>query len=445
MVSRPNTVSLIMGFFAVCLFMGIFIAFASISYKIVRKQNTDTAPSSCVSDTCFQKQWLNGECIITYVSPYCCTSLEQCLQCQPFGDDINYYMDTIYTDLITNSNCTGNVYLQDSITVNNGLITQCFNTYPNSPCESTFGRMTINGTMFVNYIEANNQSFVNINNFLVSNNITIFNTSSSTFNVSSIKTNNSVFVNTIRSCFGGSVDFNGMKLFTNGTLQVPKATIANINISSITELVVENSVNVQGILISGGTIQGFVGNQVSNVNLNPTSNNIGIGYTNFDIGTYGKTGINGSLQATNLVFYPNNCTDQENCQFDSLNSWSGYVNNISGLPGYSMLNLKFQRHGYTVFMRMQNVTSTYTSPTIITANLANSTGPVPLNLTTWISPYKTVNEQVNIYFPTLNLTTYGIVTIDSQGLIKIQIDPYYTLSTTTFYWYTMTLSWMLTN
>jgi hypothetical protein len=452
MAHSPGQPVFILGFFAGFMLLGIFISLSGIAYSKVKSQDNGCDPSECVSEDGIYRQCLKDECVETLVTPNMCTSLEECFQCDPFGNNgVGWYLDTLYTDLVSNSNCTGNVYIQDSVTNNGNLLVQCFSTFPDSPCESTFGEMTVDSTMFVNYVQTYNRSFVNLNNLLVYSNYTQFNvTGPSSAAIANLDVDDTLFVNYINSCFNQTINFNGVLFYPNGTLRIPTATITSLDISSINELIVQNSVIVQGILISDGTVQGFNGNQPSNVIVNPVSQGVGFGFADMEYVLNSEVVVNGTLAVDSFTFWPNNCTssEQSNCLWDYFYSWTGYTN-VTGLPGYTSLNIKMQRHNDMVFMRIQNVTSNYTSPQQISATLSNTTstvttGSTPFNSSNWI-PTKKINSEINVYFPSLNTSMYGIVSLDPQGNLKIFFDPYYTLTTVQFYWNTLLVSWSMFN
>jgi hypothetical protein len=429
-------------------FVGIFVlsillTLSIITYTKALQEGCDL--DKCVSDNCTIRECIQKKCKVIYQSPFCCHTFSDCLNCTATGRDlpVRYFLNTTFTDAISNPGCTSDVFVQGSILSNANLITQCFSTYPTSRCNSSFSVITVNNTVLADFIFPNNQSYVNIGGLVIENNGTIFyNATNSTINVGSLSINGTLLANTLQSCINSSVTVGGVTFYPNGTVVVSNANAVSVDITGLDSIDILSSVYVQGILLKNGTVQGKLNGQNSNMLLNNVALPTFI--------AYGKPGpsdvvttlnINGTLGTTNLIFSPNNCTNVTDCYLDYYYEWSGYAN-ATGITGNTTLDLKVIRIGRNVYFRVAGLASTATGSVSITAVLTNSTS-AGLKYQKWLNTSKTVTKTINIWVQSFNTIMYGIASINPFGILRIQSDPYYTFSSTSYYFNTFTMTWTL--
>jgi hypothetical protein len=424
----------------------ILLALSVITNNKVNNENNncDSGPSD--SNPCAIGQCIKSKFQDTFEIPLCCSDINECLLCDPFGiyDDVTYVLDNAITNVISNTNCTNDIYVQQSIITSNNLIVECFNTFPDSMCQSSLGVMTINATMFVNYIEENNETFVNMNNFLINGGtFGYFNVSNGTALIDSLTVNGTLYIDVIDSCVNDSVIIDGLVFYDNGTLVVPNANVTQLNISIMNDLTIIGGIDVQGVLISRGTVQGYSGGQPSNILFNPTSMNVGFGYSQQDVNLEKKLNVNGTVATRDFLFYPNNCTEQADCTIDYFYEWTGYLN-VSGFTNNTSpsIPIKVVRMGREVTMMLLNISGYVTgNPLVLSGSFANSSGPTAFNYTNFINPTRTVNQNINFWVPSINLAVWAQVTIDPQAVMRIYVNPYYSFSSTAFYWNRSTLKY----
>jgi hypothetical protein len=366
------------------------------------------------------------------------------MECDPFGidEEIETILDLAVTNVVSNTNCTDDVYVQQSIVTSNNLITKCFSTYSNSRCNSTFGVMTLNGTMFVDFIEQNNDTYINMNNFLIhGGTYGMFNVSNGTALIESLDINGTLYIDVLDSCVNDSVIIDGLIFYENGTLIVPNVNATNVNITALDSLAIIGGIDVQGVLISRGGIQGYSGGSPSNILFNPTAYNVGFGYSSQNVALEQKVNVNGTITTDAFQFYPNNCTENENCILDYYYEWSGYIN-VTGLDNGTSLPIAITRIGRSVNLMFMNISDYVTgNPVIISGSFVNGTGPLPFNYTNFFSSTKTVNQNINFWVPSLNIVPWAQVSIDRYGILRIYVNPFYSFSSTPFYWNKSTIQY----
>lgn len=441
-IATDYNVYLIYPTFIIC---GLILSFNIIAWiKVDDLQECNV--ENCVSDDCYVRECIKGVCQVTYTSPLCCTSLQECLDCNPFGLDrqIEYYYETALTNVIANQNCTTSIYVQESVITPNTIIVECFSTYENSQCNSTFGIVTVNGTMVADLITSYNSSTVNINSLIIDvfNNTGYFNSTNGTVVARDITINETLFVDQIQSCVNGRIDADGASFFPNGTLAIQNVTIQNLNISSLDNLEIYADVNVQGILINNGSISGYNNNQYSNILYNNIAWNAGVGYSQVTESVQQKLSVNGTLGTKALLFYPNNCTNQDNCLLNYYYEWTGRAN-TTGMVNNTFLDLQVLRFGKTVFFTIGNLSDLATTPVAITASLRNSTTSSSMNVTNFLNTNRVVTNEFNVWVPSLFTVVYGMVKIDTLGILQITFDPHYSFSQTPYYWNTFTFVYTL--
>lgn len=434
-------------FFLGIFVLGILLAISIVTYVKAKQQTCDL--STCVSDTCITRECIQSECQIVFTDPFCCYNLTQCVECDPFGQDesIKFFLNTTFTDAVTNSECTSDIYVQGNILSNANVITRCFSTYPNSRCNSTFSVLTANKTVLTDFIFSNNRSYINIDGLIIERNGTIYyNGTNSTMNIGSLSINGTLLADTLESCINSSVTIGRVTFYPNGTVVVSNANAVSVSVIGLNYIDILSSVFVQGVLFSNGTVQGYSGGQPSNLLINNVGRPVWIA-NNEKPGpavSPGNFNVNGTVGTTNLVFYPNNCTSSSDCIIDYYYEWQGYVN-ATGIPGNVSLDIKVVRFAKNVYFRVSGISSTATSPVTIAAVITNSTGPTAMNYTNFLSTTKKVTKIINVWVQSLNKVIYGIASIDTLGVLRIQFDPYYTLASTAYYFNTFTMQWTLYN